>query len=354
MLRFHPPLVIFACLSLSCSLYTDTEEPDIFFTISDFDILELGRTISDMDISPDGTTVYLTDYNNNSFLSVNVVSKMSVTHDFLIGSHPVAMDLNSDGSAIIVALEGESMIALINTGSMEVIQSFPVSLMNMNDLAFINDSTIIISSKTDPSCITLSINDGFQSSQSVLNGEFAMDTENGILFVATTSSIKKYHWNGEQFYQDTQHISDPYGFAGQVHHFIHSSVSNTVFACISGPHEQEYVKHVYSYYGSDLTFAGKYLINSPGLGAAVSQDGSRVFIAPTDADEIGVFVVEFDQSTKLEEKYYLAGGNLTDRGILVDASGNFIYVLIDSPGDDDSFEPYNDYSFDLQRITISD
>ena len=96
------------------------------------------------------------------------------------------------------------------------------------------------------------------------------------------------------------------------------------------------------------------MINSPGLGAAVSQDGSRVFIAPTDADEIGVFVVEFDQSTKLEEKYYLAGGNLTDRGILVNASGNFIYVLIDSPGDNDSFEPYNDYSFDLQRITISD
>jgi hypothetical protein len=26
--------------------------------------------------------------------------------------------------------------------------------------------------------------------------------------------------------------------------------------------------------------------------------------------------------------------------------------LVNIPGDDDSFEPYNDYSFDLQRIKL--
>ena len=60
------------------------------------------------------------------------------------------------------------------------------------------------------------------------------------------------------------------------------------------------VQHVYSYNGSDMTFAGKYLIKSPGLAVAVSMDGLRVFTAPTDADEMGVFVIEFYKKTKLE------------------------------------------------------
>ena len=64
--------------------------------------------------------------------------------------------------------------------------------------------------------------------------------------------------------------------------------------------------------------------------------------------------MEFDQSTKLEKNYYLSAGNLSSRGIVVDPDGNYIYVLINSPGDDDSTEPYNNFSFDLQKIAIID
>jgi hypothetical protein len=82
------------------------------------------------------------------------------------------------------------------------------------------------------------------------------------------------------------------------------------------------------------------------------MDGQRVFTAPTDADEMGVFVIEFDQETKLESNYYLSAGNLTDRGLILDPQSQFLYILVNIPGDDDSFEPYNDYSFDLQRIKL--
>ena len=102
-----------------------------------------------------------------------------------------------------------------------------------------------------------------------------------------------------------------------------------------------------------MTFAGKYQIKSPGRATAISQNGERIFVAPTNADEIGVFIIEFSQDTKLEENYYLSAGNLTARGIVLDSSEKYLYLLVNIPGDDDSFEPYNDYSFDLQRITLA-
>ena len=53
-----------------------------------------------------------------------------------------------------------------------------------------------------------------------------------------------------------------------------------------------------------------------------------------------------------ESYYYLSAGNLTDRGLVVDSNDQNLYILVNIPGDDDSFEPYNDYSFDLQRIKL--
>jgi len=329
----------------------DNDEPDIFFEYSNFDILKLGGTYSDMEISSDGIFIFLADYNNNRVLKINTENKMVIIGEIILGSHPVALDLNSDGTVMVVALEGESKVKIIDVNKFEIINSFYISLMNVNDLAFVNDSTIIISSKTDPSCISLNINNPMEISQSVLNGEMAMDTVNDILYVATSNSIKKYNWDGTRFFQDSN-VSDPYGFSGNVHHFIYCSSSNTVFACISSKDEIINVRHVYSYNGTDMTFAGKYLINSPGLAVAVSADGNRVFTAPTDSDEMGVFIIEFDKQSKLESKYYLTAGNLTDRGLILDPKSESLYILVNIPGDDDSFEPYNDYSFDLQRIKL--
>ena len=343
------PILIF----VSCSFYTDNETPVIYFENYDFEILKLGRTFSDMAISDDGKSLFLTDYNNNSVLRIKTDGQLSLENTTIVGSNPIAIGLNSDDSRIAVALEGESKIALLNTENMNVIDFLSISLMNVNDLVFINDSLLVISSKTNPSCISLNLITYEESSQSVLNGELAMDINNHILYVATTSSVKKYNWDGERFYQDSN-ISDPYGFLGNVHHMVYNPVTDIVFTCISDKDKENDIQHVYSYWCTDMTFAGKYLIRSPGLAVAISENGERVFTAPTDADEIGVFVIEFDQETKLESNYYLSAGNLTARGLTIDPQSKYIYSLVNIPGDDDSFEPYNDYSFDLQRIAIND
>ncbi len=339
-------------LSLSCSLYIDEDSPNIYFEYSDFEILELGRSVTDMIISSDQKDLFLSDYNNNSILKIKTNTTLSINNILIVGSHPIAMDLNSNNSILAVALEGESKIAIINSETMTLNAHIPITLMNVNDIVFVNDSVVIASSKTDPSCITINLNTHTITSQSVLNGELAMDYENKILYVATSSSVKKYNWDGTNFYQDSN-VSDPYGFIGDVHHIVYNQAKNIILTCISDQEQNFDVRHVYSYFGTDMTFAGKYLINSPGLAVAISQDGERVFTAPTEADEIGVFIIEFEQSTKLETNYFLSAGNFTERGLAIDTNGEYLYSLVNIPGDDDSFEPYNDYSFDLQRISIS-
>ncbi|MBT3589941.1 MAG: beta-propeller fold lactonase family protein [Candidatus Marinimicrobia bacterium] len=346
-------LIIFPLLlGLSaCALFTDNEEPDIYFPYYDFEILKLGKSISDMVISPNGEFLYLADYSNNKIVQINTSSNMSVSNDIVVGSHPTALSLSPNGQTLGIALEGESNIVFMSLNDFSIIANYSISLMNVNDLSFIDSNTIIISSKTDPSCITLKMDTGIEKSESILNGEFAVNMDSSIIYVATHSSIKKYVKSGNNYIQSST-ISDAYGFSATINHFVFNASSNSLFLCASNEDEESTVKHVYSYNGDNLTFAGKFLIKSPGLGVSVTQNGEKVFIAPMDADPMGIFVVEFDAETKLEKNYYLSAGNLTRRGILLSPDEKSFYVLVDTPGDNDSFEPYNSNSFDLQRINI--
>jgi len=345
-------IISFILLGVSaCTLFTETEEPDIYFPYYDFELLKLGKSVSDMVISDDGNSIYLADYSNNKVVKIDVSSTMAVVNESIVGSHPTALSLSPNGKMLAVALEGESNIIFITLSDFSIFNNYSVSLINMNDIAFVDSIHVIISSKTDPSCILLNVNTGAEESQSILNGEFAVNTDSSIIYVATHSSVKKYIKSGNNFVQ-SPFISDAYGFPATINHFTFNTAKNTVFLCASSEDEESQVKHVYSYHGSNLTFAGKYLIKSPGLGVSVSQNGEKVFIAPTDADPMGIFVVEFDGNTKLEQNYYLAAGNLLRRGIVLSPDEKYIFVLVDTPGDNDSFEPYNSNSFDLQRIKV--
>ena len=103
-------LIIFS----SCSLYEDTDQPDIYFQIDDFDILQMGRTISDMMMGPSNDFLYLCDYNNNSMIKISAQGTMKIIDELVVGSHPIAMDISPDNSHLAVAMEGESNIYLIS------------------------------------------------------------------------------------------------------------------------------------------------------------------------------------------------------------------------------------------------
>jgi len=339
-------------LAVSCSLYEDNEQPDIYFEIHDFDILELGKTVSDMLVGTNETYLYLSDFNNNSLLKVNIQGEMELIDELILGSHPISMDISPDKSKLAVAMEGESKVYIVSLSDFSISYSFSVSLMNMNDIVYLNNQRLLISSKTDPTVIAYDLNTNTETSQSILNGELVVNSTDSIAYVASSSSIKKYDVSNNQASLEP-YVADPFGFYAKINHFIISPDKSTLFLCLSNPDDHTGIKSVYAYDAKTLTFSGQYKVNSSGMGVAVSNN-NRIFIAPTDADENGVFVVEFDAQTKLESNYYLVAGNLKERCIAVDQNAEYFYVLVNSPGDNNSFEPYNSFSFDLQRVHIYD
>ena len=341
--------IISLIIFLSCSLYEDTEQPDIYFQINDFDMLRMGRTISDMMMGPNNNFLYLCDYNNNSMIKISAQGTMKIIDELVVGSHPIAMDISPDKSHIAVAMEGESNVYLISLEDFTISTIISVSLMNMNDIVFVNSNRLLLSSTTDPTVITYDIDSDTESSQSILNGELLIDQEDSIAYVASSSSIKKYHISNNQA-SLSPYVADPFGFSATINHFIIND--DILYVCLNNKEDSESIRSIYSYNANTLTFAGKYQVGSPGLGVVVDTNNERIFIAPQDADENGVFIIEFDAQTKLEKNYYLAAGNLKEKCMVIDQTSSYIYILVNTPGDNDSFEPYNDYPFDLQRIEI--
>jgi len=89
------------------------------------------------------------------------------------------------------------------------------------------------------------------------------------------------------------------------------------------------------------------------MAVAFIPDESHIIVAPTDADKSAIYIVEFDTETKLESHYYQVAGDLKEKVLVVNPNWVYFYVLINSPGDNNSFEPYNNNSFDLQRVEMA-
>ena len=65
-----------------------------------------------------------------------------------------------------------------------------------------------------------------------------------------------------------------------------------------------------------------------------------------------MFIVEFSPETNLQINYYMTAGIIGLGTLAVDPAGEFLYAAVDDFSDNESFEPFNNNSFDIQRIEI--
>ena len=78
----------------------------------------------------------------------------------------------------------------------------------------------------------------------------------------------------------------------------------------------------------------------------------HIYISPTDVDDNGMFIVEFSIDTQLQTNYYQVAGLLGSHALIVDSNGEYIYAAVDDLSDQDTHEPYNGSSFNIQKIKI--
>ncbi len=342
-------LCMFLCV-LGCSLYLDDEEPDHFYEFKDFEILKLGVNISDMVMDPNQPFLYLADYGNNRILRIHIGKQMVVEGNLQVGSHPIDLDITQDQRHLVVGLNGESNLKIIDLSTFAIVKTVPFSLNDISHIVCGTDSIVYVSSLDEPLLIAVSIVDDLETTGNVRSGALLMNHRDRKLFVAARNNVLKYDASGH--FPTTGTTSTRFSFSARINDFVMGPLNDHLYLGLADPLDRDHVKDLWAFSADNLTLTGKYEIKSPALGLALSRDGRRLFVAPTDADEAGVFIVEFDTQTKLEKNYFLAAGNLKERGIAIDNNDQYLYVAVFTPGDDDTFEPYNVNSYDLQRIRV--
>ena len=85
---------------------------------------------------------------------------------------------------------------------------------------------------------------------------------------------------------------------------------------------------------------------------AISYDALKkhIYISNNDIHDLGV--IEYDIETLLQTNKYQVAGILGSHALVVDPQGVYIYAAVDDLSDQDTDEPYNGSSFNIQKITI--
>ncbi|MBT5078656.1 MAG: beta-propeller fold lactonase family protein [Candidatus Marinimicrobia bacterium] len=103
---------------------------------------------------------------------------------------------------------------------------------------------------------------------------------------------------------------------------------------------------------NDLSHIANFGVGSTPLALAYDPIGEHIYISPTDVDDNGMFVIEYSIQTQLQTNYYQVAGRLGSHALVVDPKGEYVYAAVDDLSDQDTDEPYNNSSFNIQRIQI--
>jgi DNA-binding beta-propeller fold protein YncE len=322
-----------------------------FYDFRALEILELGSDISDVILDPSRSYLYLADYENNAILRVDVSGEMTVNRKLIVGSHPIALDLTKDQRYLVVAFYGESNLKKIDLETfVPVDDTLHISLVDINDFICAPNDRIYISGENEHNAISIDMATGIEQFEIIKTGELLINDDGSKIFLATENIVQKYDLSTGFITQEGW--SAQFGFKAKINHFVMGPNGDQLFLCMADDNDENNVQNVFAYNTEDLTMKGEYEIRSAGMGVAISKDGKRVFCAPSKSDKAGVFITEFDSETKIEKEYYLAAGNIKARGMVLDNDERYLYVIVNTSFDNDSFEPYNNNSFDLQRIEI--
>jgi YVTN family beta-propeller protein len=82
-------------------------------------------------ISPDGSKVYVTNFNNSGILGDNTVSVINTAVDTVsatipVGNNPIGVSVSPDGSKVYVAEWGDDKVSVINTATNTVAATIAV------------------------------------------------------------------------------------------------------------------------------------------------------------------------------------------------------------------------------------
>ena len=356
-------------------LFSGCDEPEFvqYFEYTDHNVLNIGSRLTDFIMSSDSNTLIAADKGNNRILFVDVsTDNMSIINSVWVGSEPTSLDLTANDEYLLVGLQGASSISVVSMANRSLLGTINLGEDNVYDIEYVDSTNQLIVSY-------LSSNPAYNRTQiygwvggEPWNADYQVELESPYSYVNYAGPIS--------ISADEQHIYilDKYnGPPYRVYRYdittegLQNKINSSNIA--DGPvslHDLEYVPdfgivvaiggtdfidnksldHSPVYALDDLNHIANLDVGSTPL--AITSYGEHVYISPTDVDDNGMFIIEYNIDTQLQTNYYQVAGLLGSHALVVDFKCEYLYAAVDDLSDQDTAEPYNGSSFNIQRIKI--
>ncbi len=346
-----------------------------YFEYPDHNVLNIGSQLSDLVIT-ESNILIAADKGNNQVRFIDVsTDQMSIIANVWVGSEPTSLELTADGQYLLVGLQGASSVAVVSMDEMVLRGAFQLDDDGVYDIEYVNATHQLIVS--------------FVASNPTYNKTKLYNLDNWTNFIATPSTVQignttvtiEDDYAGFISISDDEefvYIIDRFGGIDRVYKYYISGdwlspeSYSAIVGVISSFHDIEFVPnfgvvtavggmdafgeedldHASVYNLDDLSHIANFGIGSTPLALAYDSIGEHLYISPTDVDDNGMFVIEYNIQTQLQTNYYQVAGRLGSHALVVDSQGQYIYAAVDDLSDQDTDEPYNNSSFNIQKIKI--
>ena len=356
----------------------------LYFEYPDHEVLNIGSRLTDMVVTNDSNTLIVADKGNNQVRFIDVSGEeMVIVGNVWVGSEPTSLELTADGLFLLVGLQGASSVSVVSVQDQELLASIALndnSYSGVYDIEYINttDQLIVSYVASNPtynktklynldlypadgastftavpstfeiSGLTYPIEDDFAGSICVSDDEqflYIIDRFGGV------DRVYKYQisgiWDGpDSFSSIVGDIS--------IFHDIEYVPGFGIVVAVEGmdPFGEEVLDHSPVFDLNGLNHVANFGVGSTPIALTYDSIGEHLYISPTDVDDNGVFVIEYSIETQLQTNYYQVAGRLGSHALVVDHKGEYLYAAVDDLSDQDTNEPYNNSSFNIQRIEI--
>lgn len=339
-------------------LWSCSESINTYYAFEDFDILKVGSRITDLAITPDGKLLAAADMSNNRVILINVEHEMEVVARIWVGSEPKSLDISSSGDTLFVGLYGSSEIAIVDLDELALLGTFQADEDGPYDIVCLPEGKIIASFLSDyahnnkTKLFNLSSSAALSSKNAA--GPLTVSSDKSTLFVADDfyGPVRLNRFDISDSNLTNQIYSSPIAEEVSFHDILFVPGKGVTVALSGQDFDGSEVDYAFLFDSDDLNLKAHLDVKSPAVALAAASDGSSIFVSPSSADDAGFFVIEFSTETYLQANYYMTAGPLAEGALTVDPTDEYLYVAVDDPSDNGSFEPYSSNSYDIQRIKI--
>ena len=394
-MNFNNKIIIYSFIVLTACSSDDIVQ---FFEYPDHNVLNIGSQLTDLYITNDSNTLIAADKGNNNVLFIDVsTDDMAINKTVWVGSEPTSLDMTDDGRYLFVGLLGGSSVSIINMTDKSLEGSLELEEDSVFDIEYLSDKCQLVVSflSSNPSYNKTYVHVWWADQDGVWYGEntTCSYSDNEDFENPEITDLENYYTTKPPEIDNVQHagllsISEDEAYVyildktlapNRLHRYninidgLSDRINNSQTAgTIELFHDLEYIKdfgvvvaldgtdpvdgseldHASVYNINDLNHIGNLDVGSIPLAIAYDVVGQHIYISPTDVDDNGMFIVEFSIDTQLQTNYYQVAGLLGSHTLIVDPKGEYIYAAVDDLSDQDTHEPYNGSSFNIQKIKI--